>query len=103
MRITILMVFVLTTASPVFSQSVTDGSESRISSAELRLLYKVLPDFLKDPASAQFTKLHKDPNNGDYICGFVNAKNGMGGYTGTQPFRFGIKNEMLITGMNSPC
>jgi hypothetical protein len=36
---------------------------------------------LKDPASAMFTQVEFNPATGAG-CGFVNAKNGMGGYTG---------------------
>ena len=38
---------------------------------------------LRDPASGQFSNLH---GSGDYFCGYVNAKNGFGGYTGAQRF-----------------
>jgi hypothetical protein len=38
---------------------------------------------LKDPASARFEGLVKRPGA---VCGFVNAKNSMGGYTGRQMF-----------------
>lgn len=41
--------------------------------------------YLKDPASAEFRDIRKS-KNGKYICGEVNAKNSMGGYTGYQGF-----------------
>jgi hypothetical protein len=40
---------------------------------------------LKDPASAMFTQVEFNPATGAG-CGFVNAKNGMGGYTGRTHF-----------------
>ena len=42
---------------------------------------------LKDPASARFEELLRTP---DAVCGFVNAKDAMGGYTGQRPFVFVI-------------
>ena len=61
------------------SQEVVDGSASNIEASELVALFKSSSEFLKDPTSAQFSKLRKDPANADYICGSVNAKNGFGG------------------------
>jgi hypothetical protein len=40
---------------------------------------------LKDPASAMFTRVEFNPATGAG-CGYVNAKNGMGGYTGRSHF-----------------
>jgi hypothetical protein len=39
---------------------------------------------LKDPDSAEFERVRYLPN--DAVCGKVNAKNGLGGYTGFQRF-----------------
>ena len=39
---------------------------------------------LRDPDSAKFR--HGKLNNKGEFCGFVNAKNGFGGYTGFTPF-----------------
>lgn len=86
----------IASAGAAHSQVVVDDSSSKIESAELEALVKSAPEFLKDPASAQFSKLRKDPDNADYICGQVNAKNGFGGYVGTRYFRYGLKNGMLI-------
>jgi len=38
---------------------------------------------LKDPDSARFYELH---STGNSTCGFVNAKNSYGGFTGKKPF-----------------
>lgn len=52
---------------------------------------------LKDPASARFEGLDRAMRrnvNGtpmDSICGFVNAKNSYGGYTGPKPFLYLVK------------
>lgn len=40
---------------------------------------------LNDPESAQFSSLQDGKKKGD-VCGFVNAKNRMGGYVGNTPF-----------------
>jgi hypothetical protein len=40
---------------------------------------------LKDPDSAKFTNVRKS-RDGSHVCGYVNAKNSMGGYVGNQPF-----------------
>ena len=45
---------------------------------------------LRDPASAIYTDTTYRTRHGvAYICGFVNAKNGFGGYAGPQPFIVG--------------
>ncbi|KQS84121.1 MULTISPECIES: hypothetical protein [unclassified Rhizobium] len=67
MRVVLSIVFSLLTAASSYGQTVTDGSAGAISAVELQSLYKVLPDFLKDPESARLTKLHKDPDNQDYV------------------------------------
>src|SRR5712671_5400862 len=46
---------------------------------------------LFDPYSAQFEDLRVARNqNGEFVCGFVNAKNKLGGYTGKAPFVYGV-------------
>lgn len=43
---------------------------------------------LKDPHSAMFEGLEAGTtHDGTIVCGYVNAKNGFGGYVGRQPFR----------------
>ncbi len=52
---------------------------------------KVLAE-LKDPDSAKFREVdvikqvHPDTKHFGTVCGYVNAKNGFGGYTGFKPF-----------------
>jgi hypothetical protein len=43
---------------------------------------------LKDPESARFGKMSasQDKDGSLTVCGFVNAKNAFGGYTGMSPF-----------------
>lgn len=40
---------------------------------------------LKDPDSAKFDQVTVHPGKGT-VCGYVNAKNGMGGYAGSRAF-----------------
>ncbi|MGH8160036.1 MAG: hypothetical protein ACREPQ_18110 [Rhodanobacter sp.] len=50
----------------------------------------VLRESLKDPESAKFRKLYFSKIGGvQYLCGEVNARNGMGGYNGYRPFYAG--------------
>jgi hypothetical protein len=42
-------------------------------------------EHLVDPSSAQFESVRENPKTGA-VCGFVNAKNRMGGYVGATPF-----------------
>jgi hypothetical protein len=50
---------------------------------------------LKEPGSARFGAIgaSRDTTSGlIYVCGFVNAKNSFGGFTGMQPFSGGLTN-----------
>lgn len=40
---------------------------------------------LREPESAQFEAVHTYPSR-NIVCGFVNARNGFGGYAGRSPF-----------------
>ncbi|WP_085025605.1 hypothetical protein [Ensifer aridi] len=102
-RVSVLVFGLCLFGQTALCQEVTDGSTGTITPQELAALVASLPNFLKDPESARLSKLHLDPDNQDYVCGFLNAKNGFGGYVGDQPFRYGLKNGMLITDMNTPC
>jgi hypothetical protein len=49
---------------------------------------------LFDPYSAQFEDVRVARNaNGEFVCGFVNAKNKMGGYVGKAPFVYGVAGQ----------
>lgn len=51
---------------------------------------------LRDPASAVFLKVRAIPTPSGYaVCGMVNAKNGFGGYAGTQKFVVTAENVVL--------
>lgn len=49
---------------------------------------------LKDPDSAKFESFyHKVGDNDGYVCGYVNAKNSYGGYTGKKEYFVYIDTE----------
>lgn len=54
--------------------------------AEMAAKAAVLSE-LRDPSSAVFEQVELLSNG--VVCGYVNARNGFGGYTGSQPFMFG--------------
>ena len=47
---------------------------------------------LKDPESARFK--WPQVSNAYYYCGFVNAKNSRGGYTGFEPFHIEVRKTL---------
>ena len=54
----------------------------------------VVKDTLKDPESAQFESFYKASGEKDgYVCGYVNAKNSYGGYTGKKPYYVYIETD----------
>lgn len=76
MRITILtlaLIGILTTSA---------GADSDIDKAK-----QSVTAILIDPSSAQFDGIRViDHEFGRFVCGLVNARNRMGGYTGRKPF-----------------
>jgi hypothetical protein len=59
-----------------------------LSQAQKRQIEQGVRDVLKDPASAQFGAMAASRNEEDVItaCGYVNARNSFGGYSGMKPF-----------------
>ena len=58
---------------------------------------------LKDPESARFSDLRlvargTADNPGDWVCGHVNAKNSLGGYSGKKEFRYHTQTKMVSIG-----
>ena len=54
---------------------------------------------LKDPGSAVFGEMSaaRHPDGKISVCGYVNARNSYGGYTGQQPFLGGLTpNEFIV-------
>ena len=56
----------------------TTTDQANIAKAEAKV-----EDLLKDPDSAKFTRVKV---KGVVVCGYVNAKNSFGGYTGAKAF-----------------
>lgn len=47
----------------------------------------LVKDTIKDPDSAKFESFFRDfGENTGYVCGYVNAKNSYGAYTGKKPY-----------------
>jgi hypothetical protein len=67
----------------------TPGTPTTLTAAETATVQEGLRKSLKDPESARFgaTAAVKRPEGGGLsVCGFVNAKNSYGGYTGEKPY-----------------
>lgn len=63
----------------------------RLSPEENKAVRHTFEEILRDPSSARYSKIRASVSQFGIIrvCGFVNAKNGYGGYTGNDPF-YGI-------------
>ncbi|MGX1096511.1 hypothetical protein [Amorphus sp. MBR-141] len=55
-------------------------------------------DALKDPESARFGEMYagRSPSDLVTVCGYVNAKNSFGGYTGEKPFGGSLVDDKLF-------
>ncbi len=79
---------VATSVGPSTNTAVKLDPEARLDSARAAVTAR-----LKDPASVRFGELRisapaSSLGGGTVVCGFVNARNGFGGYTGMAPFVF---------------
>lgn len=74
--------------------NVSDGSDGNLQSADFEALSKAVLTGFFDPDSAQFASLHylhkATGDDRSRICGWVNAKNRLGGYVGYQPFFYDV-------------
>ncbi|MBA5777101.1 hypothetical protein H2509_08160 [Stappia sp. F7233] len=59
-----------------------------LSSAQISTIHAAVRGVLKDPESARFGEIVAASNSEGVVsaCGWVNAKNSYGGYTGDKPF-----------------
>lgn len=71
-------------------EAAADAAKKAVRDREVQISTKVLAakaavtKILRDPESAKFGKVgYREPG---IVCGFVNAKNGFGGYTGEKSF-----------------
>lgn len=65
------------------------GAPYQLTASESKLIEDGVRDALKDPNSAMFGQMVAVRVPGDdmtTVCGYVNAKNSFGGYTGDKPF-----------------
>lgn len=64
------------------------GVPTGLTAADVALVQEGVRESLKDPDSARFGSMAaaRLPGGGLFVCGFVNAKNSFGGYTGDQLF-----------------
>lgn len=84
---------VLAMPTVAWSQEVIDGSDKNLDAGIVETVMKSTVRGFYDPGSAQFFSLgYQKKSDGTLIktsiCGYVNAKNRLGGYTGIQPFFF---------------
>lgn len=83
------------------AQQVMDGSDAGVPGAKAAIA--AVMRMLSDPYSSQFTNLKVWEGDPGSICGLVNAKNGMGGYVGFQPFRYIIAKDEAFIHANTGC
>lgn len=64
------------------------STASGLSSSQTGLVRMAVQTMLKDPESARFGRIKSAPLGEDKrtVCGFLNAKNSLGGYVGDQAF-----------------
>jgi hypothetical protein len=78
---------------PAHSQTLLDGSFPNGSGVSFADLHRRVGATLLDPRSAQYRGLLlvRSSDGGKVICGWVNARNSMGGYTQFVPFYYDLK------------
>jgi hypothetical protein len=82
-----------------------------LSDAEIAKAKVALLAILRDPDSAKLSDVRRVPSSqGDYVCGRVNARNGLGGYSRALKFSVAPNGEAAIGGESlslgiwtSPC
>ena len=63
------------------------GTPIKLSAAQIKAVHEGARAGLKDPDSARFGEIAAAERESRItVCGFVNAKNSYGGYTGMKPF-----------------
>lgn len=70
-----------------------------LTAAQVELVKKGVASGLKDPESARFDsgfKAGRDDSSAIFVCGYVNAKNSFGGYTGAKPFIAGLTETAAV-------
>lgn len=88
------------TALPVAAQTDLDGTFPADAGVTFDAMHQAVSSDFNDPMSAQYKGMGvQDPlmNGNPVICGWVNAKNAMGGYTPFVPFSFKVSNARVAT------
>lgn len=105
-RLIATALFLGAVASPAAGQTDLDGSFPAESGIDLVEMHRVISADFTDPTSAQYKGMVlRDRLLNDFVvCGWVNAKNSMGGYTPFVPFHYNIKRAQGATheGINDP-
>src|SRR5262249_8791640 len=94
MRLIIAVVASALVAGSAYAQAVVDSSDAPLDTSVVKAAMNAATKDLKAPMSAKFRGLrliHTSRDRPDVICGYVNAKNGFGGYVGFKPFYFDVK------------
>ena len=86
----------LALAGGSFAGSPTVGSGGSVGLALRKAITAHFDTDLKDGASARW--LWPDRHGGSVYCGWVNAKNGLGGYAGWIPYWVKIESNRVIEG-----
>lgn len=92
--------FALATAM-IFGQALAQPSPSEIKAFDISKAKELVSDELSDPESAKFRRMflsntvNAKGENRVHLCGEVNAKNKMGGYSGYRKF-FADANSAII-------
>ena len=79
-------------------------SDTSLLDYELMLIHQEkIKARLRDPESARFTDVVVSRRSGSpVVCGYVNAKNGFGGYVGKEPFISGDSADLDIARLKEP-
>jgi len=82
---------------PSFITKLEQSPRYYLSAAEEKAVQDSVAAQLKEPLSAIFSGMvaSKETNGSILVCGSVNAKNSLGGYTGMQPYYVALKNGVV--------
>lgn len=73
-----------------------DGSDGTISPDTIaKLSVALMQEGARDPLSAQYHSMQPGSVGEDYVCGYVNLKNGYGAYTGFKAFQMRISDSSI--------
>lgn len=94
----LLFLSACTSAPPSEPPSITPGTPAQVEHYDRLMIRRAVLARLRDPDSARFSPIERaaEQTNGDkVICGFVNARNGFGGYTGDTPYMAVMRSHLV--------